>query len=442
MRQSRYTITERLDTGEYLLYNTALGAFAELDDEAFRCFESCTGPQAADLERFGFITELTAAEELEAIRRRLDEHRAAHDTLGLSFIPTYACNFRCPYCYEQDRTRIKGKMDKRMMDAIMSFVRARHEADAFTTLSVQWYGGDPSLALDVVEELSSRLITWCDENSIAYEAMMLTNANVIGPAEADLIARCRVEMVLLTIDGPEEIHNQRRVTTNGTNSYQKTLQAARLLRAHGIALNASMNVDRISWPYFREMRDKLLEEEGIHLNAGRLCDYGHTYGTPPYAPPLFDLFTHEEFCENRLRLFESEPHTADELRSLLMPIRQFCTGQSGNYFVIDCKGDVYGCDGRVGYRDYARFNILDDPCTWEDSGVVFDAARDEACGQCELLPLCLGSCIWERELTGMPCHPLKGAIGNYLRIYRSCFGEAQSGFTILALPSEDILKKP
>ena len=35
MKQSRYTIVEQAPSGEHLLFNTATGAFAALDDEAF-----------------------------------------------------------------------------------------------------------------------------------------------------------------------------------------------------------------------------------------------------------------------------------------------------------------------------------------------------------------------------------------------------------------------
>lgn len=432
MRQSRYTVVEHAENGEHLLFNTANGAFAALDDDAFACFEACDGPHVPELAQWGFLTELTPDEELDAWRRRVEANRADRSVLTLSFVPTYACNFRCPYCYEQDRVKLGGKMDSRTMDAVVAFARAHYEQDGFSKLSVQWYGGDPSLVLDAVEELSMRLISFCDEEGVDYEAMMLTNANAIGVPEADAIVRCRIGQVLLTIDGPEEIHNRRRVAGNGTNSYQKTMHAARLLRARGVCLSATMNVDRVNWPHYVRMRDQLLSEEGILLNAGRLCDYGHTFGTAPFSKPQFDLFTHDEFCQERLQLFESEAHTADELRMMLAPILQFCQGQSGSYFVIDFKGDVFSCDGWIGYPERVRFNVHDDPSEWKTPEIVFDAPLDEKCSPCELLPLCMGNCIWEREATGMPCHPLKGRMGSYLRVYRSCFGEGQPGVTLLA----------
>ena len=443
MHPSRYTIVEHDErSNEYLLYNTANGAFAALDAQAFAVFDAidnadgADGELAAQLAKIGFVTDLTPDQELASYHARMQAAWDDHSTFGLSLIPTYACNFKCPYCYEQGHNAIKGKMDGRIMDAVMAFIETHYAEHAFTSLEVQWYGGDPSLALDAVAQMSQRMIAWCDERGISYNAMMLTNANVIGEAEAQIIADCRITSIMLTIDGPEEIHNERRVAANGTNSYQRTIQAARHLRAHGITLQASMNVDRITWPLFAEMRDKLLAEEGIFVNPGRLCDYGHTYGQAPFAPPTFDLLSHDEFCQLRLDQFASEPHSAAELREMLRPIDHFCTGQSGDYFVIDCLGDVYHCDGWVGDKSYVRFNILDDPSTWKPSEITFDATQDEKCAACEIMPICLGSCTWERICTGMPCHPMKDRMGAYLRIYRNCFGgvPTDGGIAVLAEP--------
>lgn len=432
MRRSRYTVQAAGQAGEHLLYHTATGAFAVLGEDAWEDFCSCSGPYAQQLAEAGFITDLSAHDELALQQERFDAVRSNHQTLTLSFVPTYACNFRCPYCYEQGHNSIKGKMDARMMDAVCSFVSMRHAADGFSSLSVQWYGGDPSLALDVVEELSARLCAFCDERGIAYDAMMITNANIIDEAAAHLMAAARIGSVMLTIDGPEELHNVRRVAADGSNSYQKNIQAARHLRAAGIEVFATMNVDKVSWPLYPQMREKLMAEEGISLSPGKLCDYGGCFGQGAFSKPSFDLFTHEEFAQARLERYEAEGHSAAETRHMLAPIERFCTGQLDNYFVIDLLGDVYNCDGRVGDKAYVRFNITDDPSTWLLEDVSHDPTRDEKCSQCELLPICLGSCIWERSCSGWPCHPFKYTIDGYLRLWRESFGELEAGYTRLA----------
>ena len=435
MHPSRYNVVaDSVESGKYLVYNTASGAFAELDDAAYACLRAGEGSACACLSELGFLTDQTPEEEFAAVQARFDAARADRSALTLSFIPTYACNYRCPYCYEQGHNGITGKMDERTMAAIEDFVSRRFAEDGFGSLSVQWYGGDPSLALDVVEELSRRLITWCDANDVAYDAMMLSNANLIDDAAAELLARCRVGSVCLTIDGPEEVHNRRRVAANGSNSYERNIAAARALRAQGIDIRAAMNVDKVTWPLYPEFRDRLLAEEGITLKPAKLCDYGHFYGEAPFAAPDFDLFTHEEYFQAQFEEFARNPHSAAELRSMLAPIDRFCTGNLDNYYVIDLLGDVYNCDGWVGDKSYVRFNLFDDPATWKLSDIVFDATRDERCSACTLLPLCFGNCYWERVCNGMPCHPFKTTIEGYLRIYRACFAaDASSDDGVLVL---------
>lgn len=424
MQKTRYAIRARGEGGECLLFNASNGAFVQLDGAAREAWETAgeagVSPARDELVRLGFLTELSPDEELDRQREAFDRQRADTSSMTVSFIPTYVCNFRCPYCYELGHNKIPGKMNKPMMDAIVEFVRGRHAEEGFESLFVQWYGGDPSLALDVVERLTGELVAWCDANGIAYDAMMLTNANVIDEREAQIIAECRVTSVMLTIDGPGEVHNARRVAANGSNSYERTIRAARLFRARGIRVLANMNADKVNLPLYAGLRDKLRAEEGIELSFGKLNDYGHFFGEAPFCKPEFDLYDHEEFFRAQFEEFAKAPHTADEMCEMLRPIRRFCTGQADNYFVIDLLGDVYACDGWVGDKAYVQFNLLDDPSTWKLHEVSFDPVRDEKCSACELLPLCLGSCIWERRCSGMPCHPFKTTIGDYLRVYRSC----------------------
>ena len=437
--KSRYVVEVSDRPGCYLLYNTANGAFVELEEEAFDSWsqDTCSGELESTLAQLGFLTNLSPEEELDRQRRLFDAERSDTKCLALSLIPTYVCNFRCPYCYEKGHNDAKGKMDGRIMDAIMSFVQFKYEQDAFERLEVQWYGGDPSLALDEVAALSEKLIAWADEHGVGYDAMMLTNANVIGEAEAQLIADCRVSSVFLTIDGPEEIHNKRRVAANGSNSYERTIEAARLFASHGISLMANMNTDKVNIVHYNDLREKLFAEEGIMLTTGKLNDYGHFFGEAPFCKPEFDLFTHEDYFRAQFDEFAKREHQPSELREMWRPIRRFCNGQSNNYFNIDLLGDVYACDGWVGDKSYVKFNLFDDESTWKLHEITFDATRNAKCQECELLPVCQGNCIWERTCCGMPCHPFKTMGKNYLRIYRQCFGDVElgeDGVTVLAEP--------
>ena len=432
MRRSRYTVAVAGKGSEHLLFNTASGALAVLDEAAFDQFERCAGPHAQAMAEDGFLTELAPEEELAMQKALFEASRDDPSELTLVLAPTYACNLRCPYCYELGHNQIKGKMNAGVIGAICSFVQARHGERGFRKLSVQWYGGDPSLALDVVEDLSSRLIAWCDEHAIEYGASMLTNCNLIDEDAVRMLVRARVESVFITIDGFEDTHNARRVSAVGLNSYEKTVEAARLFAKHGIEVRANMNVDRVNWPEFHPLRDMLRNEVGVDLSCGRLCDYGHFFGTRDFKKPQFDLFDHDEFSRMQHEEFAQGGYDAERFRGMLSASPRFCKGQKNDYYVIDTLGDVYLCDGYIGEQDHVVFNVADEPTAEQLRMVSHDPHESEQCRACHLLPLCQGNCDWERRATGMQCHPLLTTLPDYVRDYRACFGQADAPYVRLA----------
>lgn len=440
MHASRYNTVVFTDTGEQLLYNAATGAFAVLGTEAWRVYQDPDGTTDAagremieQLASAGFLTEDSPTAELGCVQDIFDAQRCNDSVLELVIAPTYACNFRCPYCYEQGHNAIPGVMSAEVIDALCDFVVKRWKAIGFSGLNVQWYGGDPSLALGCVEEISRRLMAFCDSHDIAYGAMMLTNCNLIDDEAVETLVRCRISETFITVDGPEEIHNARRVAADGSNSFQKQIEAARLCLAAGIRVRANMNTDRVNLPHYAELAAYLAEELGVELTTTMLCDYGRFFGTRDFKRPAFDLFTHEEYAHLNHDAFVERGFTADEIRAMLMPVPRFCRGQRHAYFVIDTIGDVYACDGYMGEKDHVVFNLLDGYGEDDMHCITFDATRDEKCSACNILPLCHGNCIWERRKTEMPCHPLKYTLEDYLRDWRSCYGELSGeSLTLLA----------
>ena len=149
MHTSRYNTAIAKDNGEHLLYNSASGAFGVLTGNAWATYLSPDEGNADIVECLadaGFLTNDTPEEELARVREIFDAQRADSSVLDLSIAPTYACNYRCPYCYEQGHNGIPGIMDDKTIDAIVAFVANRYEKDAFGQLAVQWYGGDPTVA--------------------------------------------------------------------------------------------------------------------------------------------------------------------------------------------------------------------------------------------------------------------------------------------------------
>lgn len=435
MNSSRYNVVTGGPNGETLVLNAATGAFAALSGKARERFLAGECPDRALVEQ-GFFTEQNPSEELRAQQEAFQQARTNTDELAITIAPTYACNFKCPYCYEAHHSTSKRKMPPEVLDSIYDLVTSTYEKQPYGTLVIEWYGGDPSLCLDIVRDFSARLIAFCDENCIAYDAIMLTNCNLIDEAAVQLLKNARVNDVLVTLDGLEEEHNKRRVSATGSNSFERNLEAIRLLTAAGIHVSVNSNIDKVNIKDLPRLRKFMRDEFGAEVSTEQLNDYGHFFGEGGFAYPDFDLFTHEEYAH---AIHDEQKAsgllTADYLRAILRPVPSFCRGQQENYYVFDALGDVYNCDGWMGDKRHCLYNIADDPSVIEAhrADITLDATHDTKCSNCELLPICQGSCSWERRCNDdYPCHPLKETIGDYLRDWRECFGELEGEVNILA----------
>lgn len=80
----------------------------------------------------------------------------AQDELILTILPTEGCNFRCEYCYEEHK---KNVMSKEMQQVLINYVKKN--INSYAGLTVSWFGGEPLLYPDVIENLSMEFITIC-----------------------------------------------------------------------------------------------------------------------------------------------------------------------------------------------------------------------------------------------------------------------------------------
>jgi len=352
--------------------------------------------------------------DFSQLRKQFERQRQDTSTLWLSLAPTYACNCRCPYCYEQDKAVAKTLMSPQVEQAIHDFVQQRYDQQGFQTISVQWYGGEPTLCLDIVNRMSQGLIAWCEGHGVRYEAKLLSNCLLMDAQAAKLLAGCKVTSALLTIDGPREVHNLRRPAADGSDSYQHVLDGIAHLQAAGISCFCLMNIDKANAPHYPEI-SRMMGERGVFVMPAKLNDYSHTLNQPgcgAFCAPNFDLFTHEEYAQFMLERFKARGGSAQELQAMMTPCDHFCTGQKNNSFVIDCFGDVYKCDGWMGDKAHVLFNLLTDEPVLD--AICFDPFADEKCRECDILDVCWGNCSWERERCGWPCHPLKYTLEGYL----------------------------
>ena len=78
------------------------------------------------------------------------------DTLQIIILPTEKCNFKCIYCYEEFNN---GKMSIQKVNQLIDFVQKKLKDKK--SLRVEWFGGEPLIEIDLIEELSSKFMEIC-----------------------------------------------------------------------------------------------------------------------------------------------------------------------------------------------------------------------------------------------------------------------------------------
>lgn len=429
MKPSAYNIyAPSSDGSRSIVYNTRTGSLALIGNAAkevlqesasFDC-DDCikvTEDVLSQMSDAGFLVDAYRSEliELEAEYGLLQQDPSV---LSLCIVPTYTCNLACPYCYEEGRNSSGKIMDRATQDKIIEFAKLAYHAQPYNRIEVQWYGGEPMLAPDAVERISVGLMSFCEEHGLGYNANMISNATRIGSEEAAMLKRCFVSDVIVTVDGPESEHNKRRPARDGSNSYEAVLNGIGSLIRECINVIAMMNADKVNDPYYDQLNEQLRTRFGIGVTRMKLNDYYGTFGQGTFCEPGFSLMDHPEFTRLQCDRFCEEGRHPEEFAARMRPIPLFCKGQAERYYCIDAMGDVYKCDGHMGRTDHVLFNLDD---ALKSGHLPTDLAplypfNDAACKACSLLPLCKGTCEWERKCcSDHPCHPLKYTSKGYLQ---------------------------
>jgi uncharacterized protein len=260
----------------YLLYSSLSNILIELNKKDYdTILQIKTDPELIDLKDEQnnllidgrFLVESNINEINKLVLSTLTK-RFNRSLLSLTIAPTRACNFNCPYCYEKDRAN--KRMSQRVQKEIINFVKKYNEVDS---LSVVWYGGEPSLETNIIKNLSIELKKLVKN----YNAYMITNGFCLDKL-IDSIEKLYVNGLQITLDGTKETHNQTRHLKNGDGTFDKILSNidALLARYHNLNIAIRMNINKANSDQYVPLHYFLRERFGrkVHLYPAFVRDYG------------------------------------------------------------------------------------------------------------------------------------------------------------------------
>lgn len=270
MRFSNYNIlSKQLNNGEYLLLNGLTGTLDLIDGEAYALISASSKEKvlpdavinqlAGVCEQFverGYLTELSADEELLKAEKLACDllEKNGNENWTVVILPSLECNYRCTYCFEQNTGYPAQTMSKKQADAIFEIIKGQIASGARIIL----YGGEPLAKKN--REIIEYLVEKGKEIGCYFFAV--TNGHDLDHY-IDLLGEDSIRGIQVSMDGPREIHNRRRISLDNVSSYDKILEnIEKALHDTDVTVHLRINLDKRNAPYVMNFLEDL-EKRGI-----------------------------------------------------------------------------------------------------------------------------------------------------------------------------------
>lgn len=352
-------------------------------------------------------------DEIELLKQLNRQSRSDRSGVSLTIAPTLNCNFQCTYCYENPVSTV---MSREVEDAIVRYVDDSIEKNG--NLSVTWFGGEPLLCMGTIERLSSCFIDLCDKRNVSYSASIVTNGYLLNKETAGRLCSAKVNDVQVTLDGPPEIHNQRRPKKGGGGTFFRILDNISTA-SENLGINIRMNVDDRNRDHIIDLLE-ILNQKGLEQRVGFYLGWTYPYTDACsdmagfcLASEDFTLLTLETAMEMVDRRFGSFP--------LPKSTNYYCMADKENSYAITPAGALVKCWNEISNPDAAVSHLLKPTNGKMKKNVARWNTRnpfDLECAECRLLPICMGGCPYLYQRTGqLQCHNWKYHLKESLCFY-------------------------
>ena len=432
-KPSKFIITVK-DGEKISLFNTLTSSVVRLDTELYERLFVCNDFEnetetVSILKQMGFLVE-DGCNEMQRLSDMRNKFRNSKKDISSVIIAVSTdCNARCYYCYENGIERAPMTMDT--AEGVVKFLDKNCTG---RRLVVQWFGGEPLCAVDVIDYIASELIN----RGIELSGLITTNGYAITE---EICCKARdlwhVRRFQVPVDSLGDAYNKIKNYKNvkpGEDPFEILISNIHLLLKYGFHVNVRTNFNPkdiepnravlryLAREFEREERffaypapitgDNMLSVIDLKPEEGMLH---------PYLDLLLETRELGFFCPTLLK--EDDYLEGDETLSGISLISRptGCYATLPNVFAIDSKGDLYKCHRMIGrgenfscgnvFTGIAHNSIFNEFCN--------DVPCYEECNDCSLMPICHGGCKvkynWHGSKNG--CMAIKGIVNDLVRIY-------------------------
>ncbi|MCL0029912.1 radical SAM protein [Dehalococcoidia bacterium] len=282
----------------------------------------------------------------------------------------------------------------------MRFIDDQKDSWGLRHLDVVFFGGEPLMNYEVVFRAAKALKEY-EKNSISVTIDMITNGTLLTTE------RCRelapyIDMMQVTLDGPKDVHDQRRPYRDGKDTYDDIVDNLETAIEYCKNIIVMPVVDGHNAPFIPELL-RQLSDRGMHNKLA--VGFSHTcLSQSAVAAGGCSGTVDLEIFRTITQLYTVAAQLGYSISKAF--IKGPCLRSSANRFAVDehlnvhkCPADLYGAHPDATINEAGRLDIL--RSNWYES-VAFEPP---CVASCIYGPICYGGCKWQAGgSTKRECH--------------------------------------
>ncbi|KKM11833.1 hypothetical protein SY88_06500 [Clostridiales bacterium PH28_bin88] len=405
----------------------------------------------------GFLVPINANEDElveEMLRESMDKTPDIHI---LKLFLTTRCNFNCKYCLIIKNLKgIQGeRLDVETLEKALDFFAWHSAKSSRKRKTIFLYGGEPLTNPEVMMWAIRRARELEAEGTLGGELELIleTNGSLITPEVAEFLARNRV-ILIVSLDGPERIHNCMRTYSDGSGTFCDAIRGYRLAREKGCVAVVSTVFGPHVAPNVSEVVTFLARE--VQTPSIGL-DLLHIIETPEERVEIPIELVVERYIE-AFKVARKEglyvEHIMRRIRPFVEESRRLkdCPA-CGSRIVVAPDGAVGLCEGFIGSRQYFIGNVTDTQDLRKNSWFLEwnnrTPFRSKTCRECIALSICGGGCVYNAyvqytDIHGVDdtiCATSRGFINWLIEDLYRLLSERTQGFPLMSVHVASVQEK-
>lgn len=446
MKFSRYTTIKALDDENYLMVNALSGAVDVIDKENKLVIEQIkSGEHVGNTGKNDLMNNLkergylfaSESEEEQYIERVYELYLKVINKKSAKIVicPTFSCNLRCVYCFESlDIRKSNEVMKKEDIDYIFRHIDTIVRDRQLEGYEIELFGGEP--LLPITYEANKRLFEIARERK-KYVSIITNGTHVKYYEELLKEYRDCISQLQITIDGVQEVHDNRRIKIDKTGTFKTICEGIDWLLANEIKVAVRVNLDRDNIDTLMDLvkffeKSSWTNSKYFMTDVAPVVDHTCTnidnsiMKENEIIKRVQKMFPYSEKNSYfNLRLFRVLNHINQVIMGndemITIPSFHYCEGNRMEFYVFAPDGKIYLCPEAVGYEaaiigEYGEdLNLYQSKSDWMQRNIL----TVEKCRKCKIAPFCGGGCPFasisvKHDINEPICDDAKEVFSDYI----------------------------